>query len=55
MQLNHGIFDEATISVIACDTVRDTAGIYGAVTRIGQLVVGQRILLHAAVETRERP
>ena len=138
MQLNHGIFDEATISVIASDTVREigrlagrsadvrrfrpnvvvrllravpfqedewvggmlsfgegddapaitatmsdircsmvnfdpdsaspapevlkavvrahqnTAGIYGAVTRTGRLAVGQRILLHAAAEKRER-
>jgi uncharacterized protein YcbX len=137
MQLNHGIFDEATISVIAFDTVREigrlagrspdvrrfrpnvlvrllrsvpfqedewvggvlsfgegddapaitatmrdircsmvnfdpdsaspapevlkavvrahqnTAGIYGAVTRIGRLAVGQRILLHAAAESRK--
>jgi hypothetical protein len=138
MQLNHGIFDEASISVIATDTVREicrlagrsldvrrfrpnvvvrllrsapfqedewlggvlsfgegddapaitvtmrdvrcsmvnldpdsanpapevlkavvrmnqnNAGIYGAVTRIGRLAVGQTILLHAATEKRER-
>jgi uncharacterized protein YcbX len=138
MQLNHGIFDEATISVIASDTVREigrltgrsldvrrfrpnvlvrllravpfqedewvggvlsfgegddapaitatmrdircsmvnldpdsaspapevlkavvrvhqnTAGIYGAVTRIGRLAVGQTILLHAAAENGGR-
>ena len=138
MQLRHGIFDEATISVIASDTVREigrlagrsldvrrfrpnvlvrllrptpfqedewlggvlsfgegddapaiavtmrdercsmvnldpdtarpapevlkavvrahqnTAGIYGAVTRIGRLAVGQTILLRAATEKRER-
>ena len=139
MQLKHGIFDEATISVIASDTVREisrlagrtpdvrrfrpnvvvrllrpvpfqedewlgsvlafgegddapaitvtlrdvrcsmvnfdpdsarpapevlkavvranqnNAGIYGAVTRIGRLAVGQPILLCAAVEKRKRP
>jgi hypothetical protein len=138
MQLNHGIFDEASISVIAFDTVREVerlagrrpdvrrfrpnvvvrllrsvpfqedewlggvlsfgqeddapaitvtmrdvrcsmvnldpdsaspapevlkaviranqnnAGIYGAVTRIGRLAVGQTIRLHAATEKRER-
>jgi hypothetical protein len=138
MQLNHGIFDEASISVIAFDTVREigrlagrspdvrrfrpnvvvrllrsvpfqedewlggvlsfgggdeapaitvtmrdvrcsmvnldpdsaspapevlkavaranqnNAGIYGAVTRIGRLAVGQTIRLHAAAEERER-
>jgi uncharacterized protein YcbX len=138
MQLNHGIFDEASISVIAVDTVREigrlagqspdvrrfrpnvvvrllrsvpfqedewlggvlsfgeeddapaitvtmrdvrcsmvnldpdsaspapevlkavvranqnNAGIYGAVTRIGRLAVGQTILLRAATEKRER-
>jgi uncharacterized protein len=138
MQLNHGIFDEASISVIAFDTVREigrlagctpdarrfrpnvvvrslrsvpfeedewlggvlsfgegddapaiavtmrdvrcsmvnldpdsaspapevlkavvranqnNAGIYGTVTRIGQLAVGQTILLRAAPEKRER-
>ena len=32
----------------------NTAGVYGAVTRIGRLAVGQRILLHAAAETGER-
>src|SRR6266436_2040723 len=137
MQLNHGIFDDATISVIALDTVREigrlagrspdvrrfrpnvvvrslrsvpfqedewlggvlsfgegdeapavtvtmrdvrcsmvnldpdsasaapevlksvvranqnNAGIYGTVTRIGQLAVGQTILLHAATQKRE--
>jgi len=30
------------------------AGIYGAVTRIGRLAVGQIILLRAATEKRER-
>ena len=79
MQLNQGIFDEANLSVIAFDTVRelgrlagqrpdvrrfrpnvvvranqDNAGIYGAVTRIGRLAVGQTILLCAATEKRER-
>src|SRR6202051_5728 len=138
MQLNHGIFDEASISVIASDTVREierlagrnldvrrfrpnvvvrllrsvpfqedewvggvlsfgegddapaitvttrdvrcsmvnldpdsaspasevlravvranqkNAGIYGAVTRIGRLAVGQTVLLRAATEKRER-
>jgi uncharacterized protein YcbX len=138
MQLNHGIFDEASISVIAFDTVREiarlagqspdvrrfrpnvvvrslqpvpfqedewlggvlsfgdwddapaitvtmrdvrcsmvnldpdsaspapevlkavvranqnTAGIYGAVTRIGRLAVGQSVFLHAATEKKER-
>jgi hypothetical protein len=138
MQLNHGIFDEATISVIAFETVREigrlagrspdvrrfrpnvlvrllrpvpfqedewvggvlsfgegddapaitvtmrdvrcsmvnfdpdsaspapemlkavvrahqnTAGVYGTVIRTGRLAVGQRILLHAAAEKRER-
>jgi uncharacterized protein YcbX len=138
MQLNHGIFDEASLSVIASDTVREigrlagrsldmrrfrpnivvrllrpvpfqedewvggvlsfgegddvpavtvtmrdvrcsmlcldpdsastapevlkavvranqnTAGIYGTVTRIGRLAVGQPILLRPATETRER-
>jgi hypothetical protein len=137
MQLNHGIFDKATISVIAFDTVREigrlagrspdvrrfrpnvvvrllrpapfqedewlggvlsfgkgddapaitvtmrdvrcsmvnldpdsaspapevlkavvranenNAGIYGAVTRIGRIAVGQTILLHAATEKRQ--
>ena len=33
---------------------QNTAGIYGAVTRIGQLAVGQTILLSAATEKRER-
>ena len=32
----------------------NTAGVYGAVTRIGRLAVGQRILLHVAAETGER-
>jgi uncharacterized protein YcbX len=138
MQLNHGIFDEASLSVIAFDTVREigrladqppdvrrfrpnvlvrllrsapfqeddwlggvlsfgegddapaitvtlrdvrcsmvnldpdsahsapevlkavvranqnTAGIYGTVTRIGRLAVGQTILLHPATQKRER-
>jgi uncharacterized protein len=138
MQLNHGIFDEASISVIAIDTVRviarlagqspdvrrfrpnvvvrllrsvpfqedewlggvlsfgegddapavtvtmrdvrcsmvnldpdsasrapevlkavvranqNNAGIYGAVTRVGRLAVGQTVLLRAATEKRER-
>src|SRR5258708_9239600 len=30
------------------------AGIYGTVTRIGRLAVGQTIFLHAAAEKRER-
>jgi len=33
---------------------QNTAGIYGAVTRIGRLAVGQTILLRAAAEKRER-
>jgi hypothetical protein len=33
---------------------QNNAGIYGAVTRIGRLAVGQTILLRAAAETRER-
>jgi uncharacterized protein YcbX len=33
---------------------QNTAGVYGAVTRIGRLAVGQAILLRAATETRER-
>ena len=33
---------------------QNTAGIYGAVTRIGRLAVGQTILLRAATEQRER-
>jgi uncharacterized protein len=33
---------------------QNTAGIYGAVTRIGRLAVGQTILLRAASEKRER-
>ena len=33
---------------------QNTAGIYGAVTRIGQLAVGQTIRLRAATEKRER-
>ena len=35
-------------------TNQNTAGIYGAVTRIGRLVVGQTILLSAATGKRER-
>ena len=31
-----------------------TAGIYGSVTRIGRLAVGQAIFLRAAIEKRER-
>ena len=35
---------------------QNTAGIYGAVTRIGRLAVGQTIILHAAGRTiSERP
>ena len=34
--------------------IANTAGIYGAVTRIGRLVVGQTIILRAATEKRER-
>ena len=33
---------------------QNNAGIYGAVTRIGRLEVGQTILLRAATEKRER-
>jgi hypothetical protein len=33
---------------------QNTAGIYGAVTRIGRLAVGQTIFLRAATEERER-
>src|SRR5712691_12389370 len=33
---------------------QNNAGIYGAVTRIGQLAVGQSILLRAATQKRER-
>jgi uncharacterized protein YcbX len=33
---------------------QNTAGIYGAVTRIGRLAVGQTIVLRAASENRER-
>jgi len=33
---------------------QNTAGIYGAVTRIGRLAVGQTILFRAATEKRER-
>ena len=33
---------------------QNNAGIYGAVTRIGRLAVGQTILLRAATENRER-
>ncbi len=32
---------------------QNTAGIYGAVTRVGQLAVGQTIRFHAATENRE--
>jgi uncharacterized protein YcbX len=32
---------------------QNTAGIYGAVTRIGRLAVGQTIILHAAAEKRK--
>jgi hypothetical protein len=32
---------------------QNTAGIYGAVTRIGRLAVGQTILLRAATERKE--
>jgi uncharacterized protein YcbX len=33
---------------------QNTAGIYGAVTRIGRLAVGQTIFLRAATEKRQR-
>ena len=33
---------------------QNSAGIYGAVTRIGRLAVGQTIFLRAATEKRER-
>ena len=33
---------------------QNNAGIYGAVTRIGRLAVGQRVFLRAATENRER-
>ena len=33
---------------------QNNAGIYGAVTRIGRLAVGQTIFLHAATEKRQR-
>ena len=33
---------------------QNNAGIYGAVTRIGRLAIGQTILLRAAIENRER-
>jgi uncharacterized protein YcbX len=33
---------------------QNTAGIYGAVTRIGRLAIGQTIFLRAATEKRER-
>jgi hypothetical protein len=33
---------------------QNNAGIYGAVTRIGRLAVGQTILLRAGTEKRER-
>src|SRR2546422_6503806 len=32
---------------------QNNAGIYGAVTRIGRLAVGQSIILHPAAETRK--
>jgi uncharacterized protein len=35
-------------------TNQNTAGIYGAVARIGRLAVGQTVLLRAATEKRER-
>jgi uncharacterized protein YcbX len=35
-------------------TNQNTAGIYGAVTRIGRLAVGQTVLLHATTESRQR-
>jgi hypothetical protein len=34
---------------------QNNAGIYGAVTRIGRLAVGQTILFHAATEKRGKP
>ena len=34
---------------------QNNAGIYGAVTRIGRLAVGQTILLRAATQKRQRP
>ena len=34
---------------------QNTAGVYGVVTRIGRLAVGQKILLRAATGTRDRP
>jgi hypothetical protein len=33
---------------------QNTAGIYGAVTRIGRLAIGQTIFLRTATEKRER-
>ena len=33
---------------------QNTAGIYGAVTRIGRLAVGQTLFLRAATEKRDR-
>jgi hypothetical protein len=33
---------------------QNTAGIYGTVTRIGQLAVGQTVFLRAATEKMER-
>jgi hypothetical protein len=33
---------------------QNNAGVYGAVTRIGRLAVGQPIFLHAATENTER-
>lgn len=34
-------------------THQNTAGIYGAVTRVGRLAVGQAVFFHAAAETRD--
>ena len=33
---------------------QNNAGIYGTVTRIGRLAVGQSVFLHAATRERER-
>jgi hypothetical protein len=33
---------------------QNTAGIYGAVTHIGRLAVGQTVRLHAAADQRDR-
>ena len=33
---------------------QNNAGVYGAVTRVGRLAVGQTVLLRAATEKRER-